>query len=418
MKNEKLFAAIGQIDEDMIAAAMQDAPKQKKPVWIRYTAIAAALAVLVGGGALLYQRFSAGSSNRYTPLESDGTVYIGGIARKYKNSVGLNTESAVREWEWEYKTITEQYHSMTHNGTEYSIRGKLTDRTLVDKTIGTGTAYGFDIYENDKRHDLAVDVYSIRGIADELLVAVKLGNDYYVYGQEAYQPPADFGTFWEGYNLAEYLRLDKFSYDIGYDAQDYYTLTDAAYIMEILQSCGDAPIRVDGWRDVEDTDFIEWTKSDKKSVNFTIISEPLGVYKNVFSITDDGYIYTNIMQYAYRFEIGEETAAKIIDYAMQHRREIPVEPYYPTVSGQIIAIEDDCILIDDSALCENPEEGIVFRVPTEDIRIYRHVRYLAVGDWVMVTFAGDVDAENNYTVNGAFNIEKGKLYDGELLVPA
>ncbi len=413
MKNEKLFAAIGQIDEDMIAAAMQDTPKQKKPVWIRYTAIAAALAVVVGAGAWLLHQQKPADPLKYTPIEpapieSDGTVYIGSIARKYKNSVGLNAESAVREWEWEYKTITEQYHSMTHNGTEYSVRGELTDGTFVGETIGTGTAYGFDIYENDKRHDLAVDVYSIRGIADELLVAVKLGNDYYVYGQEAYQPPADFGTFWESYNLAEYLQLNKFSYEIGYDVQGYYTLTDAAYIMEILQSCGDA-------RFVEDE---HWMKTRRKSVDFTVTSAALGVYKLGFSVIEDGYLWTNMMGYGYLFDIGEETAGRIIDYAMQHCREIPMEPFYPTLSGQIVAMENDCILIDDSALCENPEEGIVFRVPTEDIRISRHVRFLAVGDWVMVTFADDVDAVNNYTVNGAFNIGKGVLYDGELLVPA
>ncbi len=429
MKNEKLFAAIGQIDEDMIAAAVQDTPKQKKPVWIRYTAIAAALAVVVGAGALLHQHFSTGSSNRYTPLESDGTVYIGGIARKYKNSVNTSFECVDRTYPWECRTDNERYRTLEFNGTEYTNRftmsGETLDASYVGEKIGTGTVSGHDSYmANDEYHAFVADVYSIRGIQNALLVAVDFGYGFRAYGIEAYQPPADFGTFWEGYNLAEYLQLDKFSYEIGYDAQGYYTLTDAAYIMEILQSCGDAPILDDGWVIIEDHQqnvgngsFGEWLKTERNSVSFTVTSEALGVYKNVFSVTDDGYICTNIMRYGYCFDIGEETAAKIMDYAMQHRREIPVEPFYPTLSGQIVAIEDDCILIDDSMLCENPEEGIVFRVPTEDIRISRHVGYLAVGDWVMVTFADDVDADNNYTVNGAFDIEKGELYDGKLLIP-
>lgn len=425
MKNEKLFAAMGQIDEDMIVAAMEDAPRQKKPMWIRYTAVAAALVLTVGAGAWLTHHRKPDATNN-----SD----IGGIVRNYKAGQTVGTENTARVWEWEYKTVAERYSSMTIQDTEYHIRRELTDETLLGEKIGTGTAYGFDIYENDKRHDLAVDVYTVGGIADDLLVAANLGEGYYIYGREASpsatdgQPiavdlgngqyafmqepdyhPADFGTFWQAYHLAEQLQLADFTYNINYDTQGSYTLTDAAKIMEMLQNCGSAPF-------VED----QFAKqSDCKSVCFSVTSEALGVYRHVFSVRDDGYIFTNIMDYGYRFDIGKETAKQIIDYALQHSTEIAGNPYTSTLAGQIVAIEDDCILIDDSALCENPEEGIVFRVPTEDVRISRHITVgqVTVGDWVLVRFAGDIDAANQYTVNGAFDIEKGELSHSDIMIP-
>lgn len=77
------------------------------------------------------------------------------------------------------------------------------------------------------------------------------------------------------------------------------------------------------------------------------------------------------------------------------------------------------MLIDDSALCEDESDGIVFRVPTEDIRIYRHIAVgeVTVGDWVLVRFTGDIDADNQYTVNGALNIATGTAYHGGIMIP-
>lgn len=411
MKNETLFAAIGQIDEDMIAAAMEDAPRKKKPVWIRYAAVAATLLLVVGACRMIHPW-------QYIPkiqvpiavpnVNAPNYTYIGGIARDYKAGQTVSTEVVERVWEWQYKTMNERYSSMTLNGTEYGIRRELTDETLLGEKIGTGTAYGFDVYDNDKRHDLAVDVYTLGGIADDLLVAAHLGEAYYVYGKEAYVPPANFGAFWGDYRLAEHLQLADFSYDISYDTQSCYSLTDATEIMEMLQNCGSAPF-------VEDK--YQWN-AGCRSVCFTVTAEAWGVYRRGFTITEDGYISTNIMDYGYRFDIGKEVACNIIDCALQNSTETTAQPYTSTLAGQIIAITDDYILVDDSALCEDERDGIVFRVPTEDIRISRHIAVgqITVGDWVQVSFTGAIDAEHQYTVTGAFDIHKGEWYQGDIMI--
>ena len=50
MKAERLFRAIGLVDEDLTEAAAET-PVKKRPVWRRYAAAAACLMVLCGAGA-------------------------------------------------------------------------------------------------------------------------------------------------------------------------------------------------------------------------------------------------------------------------------------------------------------------------------------------------------------------------------
>lgn len=404
MKDEKLLAAMGHIREDMVAAAMEDAPHSQKPMWIRYVAIAATLILVVGTGAWWLMR------QKRPDATASNDTNIGGIVRHYKAGQAVSTEQTLaREWEWQYKTVSERYYRMTLGGAEYCIRRELTDETLLGEQIGTGTAYGFDVYENEKRHELAVDVYMVGGIANDLLVAVNLGDGYYVYGREVNQPPADFGAFWSDYQLAEHLQLADFSYDIGYDTQGYFTLTDDAEIMEMLQNCARAPF----------TEVGIWHKDACNSICFSVTSEALGIYRRVFTITDDGFILTNIVDNSYCFDVGKEAACSIIHHAQQSSIATEAKPYVSTLAGQVVAITDHCMLIDDSALCEDESDGIVFRVPTEDIRIYRHIAVgeVTVGDWVLVRFTGDIDADNQYTVNGALNIATGTAYHGCIMIP-
>lgn len=65
MKAERLFRAIGLVDEDLIETAAET-PAKKRPVWRRYAAAAACLMVLCGGGSRLsgYRRLSRSWSQR------------------------------------------------------------------------------------------------------------------------------------------------------------------------------------------------------------------------------------------------------------------------------------------------------------------------------------------------------------------
>ncbi len=55
MKNEKLLGAIGKIDDNLIHNAVNDAPKKKKPVWVKWGTMAACFAVVAALGVGLFQ---------------------------------------------------------------------------------------------------------------------------------------------------------------------------------------------------------------------------------------------------------------------------------------------------------------------------------------------------------------------------
>ena len=64
-QSEKLFRAIGDVGDDLIAQA--DAPVKKAPrVWVKWAALAACCALVIGAAAFVVPMFHAGSSARET----------------------------------------------------------------------------------------------------------------------------------------------------------------------------------------------------------------------------------------------------------------------------------------------------------------------------------------------------------------
>ena len=60
-QSEKLFRAIGDVGDDLIAQA--DAPVKKAPrVWVKWAALAACCALVIGAAAFVVPMFHAGSS--------------------------------------------------------------------------------------------------------------------------------------------------------------------------------------------------------------------------------------------------------------------------------------------------------------------------------------------------------------------
>ena len=129
-------------------------------------------------------------------------------------------------------------------------------------------------------------------------------------------------------------------------------------------------------------------------------------------VTADGYLWTNAFDYGYLFNIGEDAAGKIIKYAKENSTEAEYEPYQKAIVGKIVEISEEYILIDDSVLCNDPSDGIAYRIQLNDVRISRYVdrRIIKVGDTVRVTYDGEVDNQNSNTIGSADTISKVKVY--------
>lgn len=69
-QSEKLFRAIGDVGDDLIARA--DAPVKKAPrVWVKWAALAACCALVIGAAAFVVPMFHAGSSAPEAPAEEE-----------------------------------------------------------------------------------------------------------------------------------------------------------------------------------------------------------------------------------------------------------------------------------------------------------------------------------------------------------
>ena len=171
-----------------------------------------------------------------------------------------------------------------------------------------------------------------------------------------------------------------------------------------------------------DAEFVEdenWGESDRSYLSFTAASDALGIYKRVFNVTEDGYIWTNIFDYAYIFRIGREAAGQIISYAAENGTESEAEPYNASLGGTLTEIADGYILVDDTVLCSDENDGMTFKVYLNDLRISRCIDFggIGVGDIVVVYFTGDIDADAGNLVEGAFSLSKGTISGGGVSVP-
>jgi len=361
----------------------------KKGYWYKWSAVAACVALVVIGGIKLIPSLLGDNA--------DG---------KYIHKI-VGMESAM-EWPWEYKTLGEKYQTVNYDGKEYGIKSfrQITTNSLGER-LGVGEAEGVDIY-TDKIYTESFEVYKISGVSVEKLIAAGKNGEFYVYRLREAEKPATFGELMKVYGIGENLEFYRYQVCEGYKGKGYYNLEDDAYIWQSLSECKDAPL---------DDSMDSFDRSNRNYLSFTATSDGLGVYKRVVYISEDGYFATNIFDYSHIYFIGTDAAGKIIEYAKQHSEKGTVEAYEQTVAGTVIEIGEDYVLVDDSVLCRKKEDGTVYKIYTNDIRIKRcvEVEKSKVGDIVVVKYDGEVS--DSHEISGAYSMDKGRLMNGSVAVP-
>ncbi len=394
MKGYELLDAVGGIDVRYIEAAEQGKKHKRKWQWIA-AAACVGLAVMI-----LIPILTKNKANQ---------VSVGGIMREYKNVVVSSAEEAV-EWPWEYKTLSEQYSTVNYAGREYDLRsgGISEDEGVFSEKLGTGEGIGYDVYA-DKEYRQEVGVWKIDGISTERMIAVEMDGQFFPAKNNEYLPPATLGELFDEYSLSRFFTLGSYTvYDNGQNAGTY-SLSDDGFIWQTLEGCRDAQFVED-----EGGGRIIWDR-----ISFSVTSEILGVYKRAFYISADGYISTNSFDWAYTFFIGEDAASSILSRVKRNGVKAQPEPYVYSLAGTLTEIGDGYILVDDSILCEDESNGIVFKVTATDLRIRRCIEFqkIGVGSVVIVQFTSPVIAGEDCTIDSAISMTRGFLNDGDVVVP-
>lgn len=392
MKTPRMANSVGHIDEDFVSVAAE-CKKKKKNQWMKWGSLAASLAVLVIASASILPSLLGGNTH-------------GDSNDRYKDFYIQAIESDII-WPWEYQTVVEKYTELNIDGVQYNNKGCEVSATHVGDSIGSYTVAGYDEINNGKKYTEEFGVYKLNDVAQSQFVAVKMDGKYYIFKKDEYSPPSTMGELLELVNLSKVIELDRFSE--GGDGPDdkHYALNNDDYIWTVLDDCESASF-------VEDD---KWNVHDREYLSFTITSEVLGVYRVAMYVTEDGYLWTNAFNYQYLFNIGEDAAGKIIQYAKENSTEAEYEPYRNTVAGVITEVTDEYVLLDDSVLCNNPEDGSVYKVLLNDLSISRYVDHgiVEVGDTVQVTFESELGSEN--TIEEAITISKAMISGGDVLIP-
>lgn len=390
MKTPRTANAVGHIDDDLINAAAESKKKSKRNPWLKWGSIAACFALLVIAGTAILPSLFGGD---------------GGTTGKYKDFIQAG-ESAII-WPWEYQTVYEKYTELKFDGIEYLGRGREVSASHVGKIIGNHTVVGYDEINSGKKYTEEFEVYKLKDAAQSQFVAVKMEGKYYVFKNDEYAPPSTLGELFDLVDLSKVIELNSFSENGDSADKNHYTLNDDNYIWEVIAGCRDAAF-IDTSANVE---------NGKEYLSFTITSETLGVYKVAMYVTKDGYLWTNAFSYQYLFNIGEDATGKIIKYAKENSTEAEYEPYQNRIAGKIVEITNEYILIDDTVLCNDPADGITYKVLLNDLRISRYVDHeiIKVGSTVQITFEGEIDEAN--TIDSAISASQVKISGGDVLIP-
>ncbi len=319
------------------------------------------------------------------------------IDKRYKN-INLYTTGDAWIWPWEYLAESERSYEIEIDGIKYRKFGTVSEEFVGDK-IGNYTIVGYDAITKEQ-HTTDCTMYQLKDVKQTEFMAGIITDKYYIFMNDVYNPPQTLGELFDRVDLSQFVKLERFSENNLGPSAKHFILNDDKYVWEVLSHCNEATYI--------DQDQAHWHMYDREFISFSISSEPLPIYKQSFTITNDGYLWTNAFQWGYLYYIGEETSEKIIKYAKGNSKKAEYEPYNNDkyIYGTIVEITDEYMVIDDSNLCKKEADGITYKVLLNDIRISRYIdRGIAeIGDKVQVSYKGEIDKENSNTISTAFSM--------------
>lgn len=402
MKIPKMAKSMEYIDNDLVSEAASYKRSNIILFINKWGAIAACFAIMLVASALIYPYIGGDIVDSSTDSPSSSST------DRYKDFMEPTLDYTIGWW-WDSLVVYEKYRNITVGDIEYGSSEREISYEHIGEKIGVFTASGYN-YTGSGKPTMDCEVYKIKDVSDKKMVAVKMEDSYYIYKSKPYDQPLTLGALLEDFDFDSSVKLSSLALTEN-EKRSYGVIENDAYIWEIIRSCKDATLK--GTQD--------WSKDGKDYVDFTVSSEKLGLYKSVLTVTKDGYLFTNgtnFGRYALYF-IGEDAANKIIDYVRTNLKDGKYEPNIPSVPGVITEITDEYIIIDDSAFCNDPENGIQYKILLNDKRISRYIEndFVRVNELVEVTFEGEIDIEGGYVIDSAYHIKSVIIIDGEVMVP-
>ena len=343
--NELNFARLlGGIDDDLITEATPEKRIIVKTFSWKYAAVASSIALVFCflAMALVFSRKDVDTASESADASvTEETDYEKKIVKTDSSSDALDSETTAQKPNEFYTEIflRNKYSFERPLYTKYISTNKEIKKDLIDKEIG-----GYhDIneltmkYEKYKNYTIA-KTYILKGISSDLAVAIAFidMSDFYDEFQKysdsinineeiskfiQNREPTEFCVYVnENYKVSTLYQLgfETALKQYGSYGSAYY-YTDGGKTIEFQgldkQKVWDILFE-DGQKCtvVEDPDKLLLNGEFKKKLDIGINIPVLGCENKSISISENGYLFTNILNKALIFNIGEEKAKNIIDY--------------------------------------------------------------------------------------------------------
>ena len=324
MRGMKTARALSEIDDDLILeAAPEKLITVKRNFSWKYIAMAASIALVLCIGIFAV---IVGSKSDSKYIDTDSTAASSEWDKKYVDPD--SSSDTDREMNWDKMTLTEKYPTiqlsssaatgvyMTANAPieESRLAGK-----LIDGVVSVSAASFEGLITNPSTHapdHLSAEVYSIKNIDSRYAIALKFLSDasltddfdcFYVYINSSADPDS-FETLVNALDFSATVSFSEAYYypddgrTIGFEGLDKTKILDI-----LLENAKDA-------KSVADPDSTLAKGSYKKRLDLTTNIDVLGVRNKSLSVSDDGYLATNLLSSAKMFYIGKQTAEKLIDH--------------------------------------------------------------------------------------------------------
>ena len=215
---------------------------------------------------------------------------------------------------WNEMSISQQFNEVEYNNSKYSSRITKISNNNILKNIGNATLTGYDTY-TETTYNKKAELYSIKDIEEKCAIAIKFegDTDYYVYVNSYYRPTT-LGEFTKDLNLEEIISFGTIYYNYwDEDLQEDINVEFYGVDNKII------------WQKLFNNKNLENIYSDNDTEKYTSerFSQSIGIsvdipllgYKNIsVSLTDKGYLLTNILDTGKGFYIGEDQVQEFLDY--------------------------------------------------------------------------------------------------------
>ena len=215
---------------------------------------------------------------------------------------------------WDELTITQQFSLFKYNGENYNIRYAVIPEEMIDKTIGNVELEGYDTYTKNTYTHKATG-YIVNSFPKECIIAIKYEgtNEYYVAINANYRP-ATLKNFTEDLHLRDIVSFGTIHYEYfttDKDGNKHYENIEFPNVDNDII-----------WLMLFDDVSVENVHSDREfharlmSISVDI---PLLGYKNIsVSVSEDGYLMTNILETGKTFYIGKQKVKKFVNYIIEN----------------------------------------------------------------------------------------------------